>query len=214
MSKGFWGIIIALIVIFAGIFALNGHKTADSPGNSSDGKPTEHIQGKGSSGVTLVEYGDFQCPVCGRYYPIVKQIEAKYNDQIRFQFRNYPLTNIHPNAFSAARAVEAADMQGKFWPMHDALFETQEQWGRLEDASSFFGGLATRIGLDSAKFKKDYASSAANDRINADLTAGKKLGVEGTPTFFINGKKIKTPQSFEEFSKVIDEAIANQQKQN
>jgi protein-disulfide isomerase len=211
MSKGFWGVIIIVILIFAGIFALNGHKDKGSAGSSS-AKPTNHIQGQGSTGVTLVEYGDFQCPFCGQYYPVVKQVEAKYGDRVFFQFRNYPLPNLHPNAFSAARAAEAADMQGKFWEMHDLLYETQAEWSKLGDASSFFASLAKQLKLDMTKFKKDYASSAANDRINADQAEGNKLGVSGTPTFFIDGKKIEVTQDPASFDKPINDAIANKQK--
>jgi protein-disulfide isomerase len=215
MSKGFWGVIIALIVVFAGIFALNGHKSDSSGGKtSSSTKPTEHIQGKGSTGVTLVEYGDYQCPYCGQYYPIVRQVQAKYNDQIFFQFRNYPLQNLHPNAFSAARAAEAAAKQNKFWEMHDALYENQQQWSELSDASTYFSNLAKRLGLNMDQFKKDYASSAVNDLINADLAAGNKLGVTGTPTFFIDGKKVEVTQDPASFDKAIQAAIDAKKKQD
>ena len=209
MSKGFWGIIVIVVLVFVGIFAINGNKTADTPNKTaSNTKPTEHIEGKGSTGITLVEYGDFQCPFCGQYYPIVKQIQSEYNDQIFFQFRNYPLTNLHPNAFAAARAAEAAGMQDKFWEMHDALYETQQQWSEMSDATPFFDELAKKLDLDTAKFKKDRSSIAVNNLINADLAAGAKLKVEGTPTFFLDGKKISTTQDPDSFRKAIDAAIA------
>lgn len=207
MSKGFLAVIAAIILVFAGIFVFSGHKKAESPGKSSSSKPTNHIKGEGKSGVTLVEYGDYQCPYCAQYFPIVKAVQEKYNDQIFFQFRNFPLTNLHPNAFSAARAAEAAAMQNKFWEMHDALYENQDQWAEMGDAAPYFSQLAEKIGLDSAKFKKDYASSAVNNLINADLAAGTKLGVEGTPAFFLDGKKIQVSQSVESFEKQIQAAI-------
>ena len=120
MSKSFWAVIVVIIIVFFGIFALTGKKTPG--GTSSSGKATSHIEGLGQDHITLVEYGDYQCPYCGQYYPIVKQIQQEYNSQIYFQFRNFPLTSLHPNAFAAARAAEAAALQGKFWQMHDAIF--------------------------------------------------------------------------------------------
>ncbi len=213
MSKGFWGVIIVVILVFVGVFTLSGHKTANAP-DKSGGTPTNHIQGEGKSGITLVEYGDYQCPFCGQYYPIVKQVQAKYNDQIFFQFRNYPLPNLHPNAFSAARAAEAASMQNKFWEMHDALYETQDQWSQMSDAAPFFSQVAEKLGLNVTQFKKDYASSKANDLINADLAAGNKLGVTGTPTFFLDGKKIEVTQNPASFEKAIDAALAKKNQSN
>jgi protein-disulfide isomerase len=214
MSKGFWGVIIIVVLIFVGIFTLGGHKTANSPGKSSSNTPTKHIEGKGSSGITLVEYGDYQCPFCGQYYPVVRQVQSEYNDQIYFQFRNYPLTNLHQNAFSAARAAEAAGLQNKFWEMHNALYESQDQWSQLSDASSFFSKLAQQLGLDITKFKADYASSKVNDLINADLAEGSKLKIQGTPTFFLDGKKIEVSQNPASFKKVINEALAKKGQNN
>lgn len=215
MSKGFWGVIVIVVLIFAGIFAFSGHKTADSPGKSSSTKPTQHIEGKGSSGVTVVEYGDYQCPFCGNAYAPVKQAVADLNDQIYFQFRNFPITNAHPNAFSAARAAEAAGMQNKFWEMHDALYESQDQWAKLGDASSFFADLAKQLGLNMDKFKKDYASSAVNDLINADVAAANKLKVEGTPTFLIDGKQtdLQYAKGAAAVEQVIKDAIAKKNAQ-
>ncbi len=211
MSKGFWGVIIIVVLVFVGVFTLGGHNKANAPDNKS-ATPTNHIQGKGQSGITLVEYGDYQCPFCGQFYPIVKQVQAKYNDQIFFQFRNYPLPNLHPNAFSAARAAEAASEQNKFWEMHDALYETQDQWASMSDASPFFSQIAKQLGLNLTQFKKDYASSKVNDAINADVAQGNKLNVTGTPTFFLDGKKIEVTQSLASFEKAIDAALASKQQ--
>jgi protein-disulfide isomerase len=193
MSKGFWGVIIIVVLIFAGIFVFNGHKTADSPGKKSGTAPTQHIEGKGQSGVTVVEYGDYQCPFCGDAYAPIKQAVADLNDQIFFQFRNYPLTSLHQNAFAAARAAEAASMQNKFWEMHDALYESQDQWSNEGNPVPFFNQLAQQLGLNTTRFKADYASGKVNNLINADLAAGGKLKIQGTPTFFINGKQTSLP---------------------
>src|SRR3982751_2371511 len=138
MSKQFWGVIVAIIIVFVGIFVLTGNKSDTKSQNSNSSAATQHTMGKGTSGVTLVEYGDYQCPFCGEYYPTLKQVVAKYGDAIKFQFRNYPLTSLHQNAFSAARAAEAASLQSKFWQMHDLLYETQTQWSAAKDPTSYF----------------------------------------------------------------------------
>ncbi|HWB38649.1 MAG TPA: thioredoxin domain-containing protein, partial [Candidatus Saccharimonadales bacterium] len=122
MSKQFWAVIIGIIVIFVGVFALSGNK------DTGNGKATNHVEGKSPSSITLVEYGDYECPFCGQYFPIVKQVQQEYAGKVVFQFRNFPLTSVHPSAFAAARAAEAAALQGKFWQMHDLLYENQSQW--------------------------------------------------------------------------------------
>lgn len=213
MSKVFWAIIAIVLVVFGGILLFKGNK-ANAPSTSSAAKPTQHVEGKDTSGVVLVEYGDYQCPFCGQYYPIVKEVQQKYNDQITFQFRNLPLLQIHQNAFAAARAAEAASLQGKFWEMHDILYTNQDAWSTNSNPLSVFTQYATQIGVkDIDKFKKDFASSAVNDTINADIQEFNKTGQElSTPTFFLDGKKI-TPKSVDEFSKLIDTAIADKKKQ-
>lgn len=214
MSKQFLAVIIVIIVGLVGIFALTGNKSSDSGSKSSSGnsgKPTNHVQGQGKSGITLLEYGDYQCPYCAQYYPILKQVQSQFDKEIFFQFRNFPLVNIHQNAFAASRAAEAASLQNKFWEMHDLLYENQNQWSEASDPTSFFKQYAQRIGLNADKFQKDYASGQVNDAINADLAAGRKAGVQGTPTFFINGKKIEVTASPASFAKQIKDAIAQKQ---
>lgn len=192
MDKRFLGILGAIIIIFIAIFAISqnsNNKTANSNGSGSSAKTTNHVEGKGTSGVTLVEYGDYECPICENYYLPLKQAVARYNDQIHFQFRNLPLTAIHQNAFAGARAAEAASLQGKFWQMHDKLYENQNAWVSSSSPIDQFTQYAQQIGLDVNKFKSDYSSSQVNDSINADLAAFKKTGQEqATPTFFLDGK--------------------------
>jgi len=209
MDKRFWGFLAGIVVIFGVVFAITNHSNGSGSTSASKGSAglTNHIEGKGSSGVTLVEYGDYECPACGQYYPIVKQVQAKYADQIFFQFRNFPLYQIHPNAIAGARAAEAADLQGKFWQMHDALYENQNDWGQSSDPTPFFNQYAQQIGLDVNRFKTDFKSSLVNDRVQADLKEGNKLGIDSTPTFFIDGKKISNPPSADAFNQVIDNAI-------
>jgi protein-disulfide isomerase len=208
MNKGFWAVIAVIAVIFGGILFFQGDKANAPSGGNSKATASSHVKGEGTKGVKLVEYGDFQCPACGRYEPIVQAVFEKYKNDITFQFRNLPLLQIHQNAFAAARAAEAADMQGKFWEMHDLLYQTQSSWEQSSNVLDVFEQYAGQLGLDVDKFKKDAASSKVNDIINADIAAFEKTGaVKSTPTFFLDGKKI-TPDSLDAFSKLIDEAIA------
>src|SRR5437868_2317945 len=114
MDKRFLGILAGLAIIFVGVFAVTQHSSNPASTNSST-QPTNHLEGSGKAGVTLIEYGDYECPICEAYYAPLKQVAAQFNNQIYFQFRNLPLSQIHPNAFAAARATEAASLQGKFW---------------------------------------------------------------------------------------------------
>jgi protein-disulfide isomerase len=213
MSKQFLAVIVVVILALVGVFALTGNKSDSSKSSSSHGTPTNHVEGQGKSGVTLVEYGDYQCPFCEQYYPVVKQIQAEFGDQISFQFRNFPLVSIHQNAFAGARAAEAAAMQGKFWQMHDLLYENQSQWSESSDPGSFFKQYAQQLGLNVDQFQKDYASAKVNDAINADTAAGNKLKIQGTPTFFLNGKQINVTANAGSFEKQVKDAIAQKQGQ-
>lgn len=211
MSKQFWGVIVAVILVFVGIFALNGSKTDSSNKKSSSGSNlTQHVEGSKSSGITLVEYGDFQCPYCEQYYPTVKIVQDEFKDQIQFQFRNYPLTNAHPNAFAAARAAEAAALQNKFWEMHDTLYDNSswQVWTQAKDPVPYFNAFAQQLGLNVTQFKADFASGKVNDLINADMAEGNKLGISGTPSFYIDGKQVQVSNSVDSFKKVIKDELA------
>lgn len=215
MSKQFWAVIAGIVIVLVGIFMLTGNKSDNSSSkNSSSTAATNHVIGNASSGVKLVEYGDYQCPYCQTYYTTTKQVLEEYKDKIQFQFVNFPLPSLHLNAFAAARAAEAADKQGKFWEMHDLLYQNNDPsgssgWVASSTPTTFFNQYATQLGLNMDQFKKDSASAAANDAINADMTKGNKAGVEGTPTFFLNGKKVTINNTVEDFRKVLDEAIKN-----
>jgi protein-disulfide isomerase len=214
MSKQFWAVLAVIALVFVGVIIFSGKKDSATTANAT---PTNHVEGSTSSGVKLVEYGDYQCPACGAFYPTVKSVTDKYNDRIQFQFRNLPLTSLHPNAFSAARAAEAAGFQGKYFEMHDKLYETQQAWETATTPLTTFTTYAKALGLNEAQFKADFASSKANNNINADLAAFKQTKADmATPTFFLDGKKIDSNQlvdsngqpSLDAFSKVIDAAIA------
>jgi len=144
----------------------------------------DHVQGAESASVEIVEFGDYECPHCGDAYPIVKEIQETFRDQIKFVFRNFPLQEAHPLSFPAALAAEAAATQGKFWEMHDAIYENQY---RLSE--SIFDELAETIGLDLDKFKEDFKSNEIRQKIEGDFESGIRSGVNGTPSFYVNGTK-------------------------
>jgi len=144
----------------------------------------DHMQANPDAPLTLVEYGDYECPFCGAAYPVVKQVQQRLGDQLGFVFRNFPLTQLHPHAQHAAEAAESAGGQGKFWEMHDMLFEHQ----RALDEPHLVQ-YATAIGLDVARFEMDMAAHTYADRVREDFISGVRSGVNGTPTFFINGQR-------------------------
>jgi len=217
MDKRFWAIVGVIVIVFGGILVLNGNKSSNGGSTDTSTKPTSHVVGKLDSKVTVVEYGDFECTVCEGYQTTVQQVQQKYNDTVKFQFSNLPLTSIHPNALAGARAAEAADMQGKYWQMHDLLYSQSAwtDWSTSRNPTPLFWTYAQSLGLNVTQFKKDFASAAANNRIQADVAAFKKTGQQqATPTFFINGKYITNSNlvvdgapSAAAFSKVIDAAL-------
>jgi protein-disulfide isomerase len=144
----------------------------------------DRIQGSPDAAVTLVEYGDYQCPYCGAAYPIVKEVQARMGDRLRFVFRNFPITTSHPHAEHAAEAAEAAAAQGRFWEMHDHLYEHQRQ---LTDAD--LHRYAEDLGLDAERFDNELAQHVHEQRVREDFMSGVRSGVNGTPTFYIDGKR-------------------------
>jgi len=144
----------------------------------------DHVTGSEDASVTLVEYGDFECPYCGMAYPVVKSAQRELGKQLRFVFRNFPLAEAHPHARLAAQAAEAAAAQGKFWEMHDVLYEHQDAL-EAEDIS----GYAKSLGLDMAQFASDLQNPTYAKRVRDDFRSGVRSGVNGTPTFFINGSR-------------------------
>jgi protein-disulfide isomerase len=144
----------------------------------------DHIVGPPSAPTTLVEYGDYQCPFCGEAYPIVKQVQKALGSELRFVFRNFPLTEMHPNAQFAAELAEAGGAQGKFWELHDYIYEHQ---GDLPDTRRFTAVASQAVGLDSEGVQRQLAEHAYLSRIRADFMGGVHSGVNGTPTFYING---------------------------
>ena len=159
----------------------------------------DHIQGKEKSHITLVEYGDFQCPYCGKAYPIVKEIQKIKGDVLRFVFRNFPLSEIHSYALHAAYAAEAAGKQQKFWEMYDILFENQDN---LKDSDLRL--YSEKLSLDMDQFTKDMNSDEVAKKVQTDIIGGIKSGVNGTPTFFINSIRFDGPAELDSLLEAID----------
>jgi protein-disulfide isomerase len=152
----------------------------------------DHAQGPPEAPVTLVEYGDYECPYCGKAYPAVRRIQRMMDDRLRFVFRNFPLNTLHEHASQAAQAAEAAGAQGKFWEMHDLLYENQDN---LDDVD--LRQYALKAGLEIYRFESDMASERFAKKVRDDFRGGVRSGVNGTPTFFINGYRFNETVNYE-----------------
>jgi protein-disulfide isomerase len=170
---------------------------------------TAHYRGDSNAPLTLVEYGDYQCPPCAGFNVVINEVLRRYADKVRLEFRHYPLAPLHANAMQAAIAVEAAGEQGHYWEMHDALLESQQQWARAANPQSAFADIAARIGLDQKKFLQSLqAPEEFQQRITNDITGGRGIHVEATPTFFLNGRQLEQIQpTVEYFAAAIDEEL-------
>lgn len=162
----------------------------------------DHIIGNKDAKIELIEYGDFQCPYCAKAYYIVKEIQKKMGEDIRFIFRNYPLEDLHPHALHAAIAAETAGLKGKFWEMHDILFEN---YRHLDDPSLIL--YAGKIGLNPREFEREFGNDQTIDKVEEDINSGNRHGVEGTPSFFINGKFYKGDWTGREFPEYLESLV-------
>ena len=162
----------------------------------------DHVQGPADAPATLVEYGDFECPHCRQAYPIVKRIRSRMGARLRFAFRNFPLTELHPHAQHAAEVAEAAGAQGKFWEMHDRLFERQFA---LDDEHLI--AYAEELGLDAGRVARELAARTYKARVRDDFMSGVRSGVNGTPTFFINGVRHDQPWDQEGLAAALERAV-------
>ena len=156
----------------------------------SPGADPPYTLGSPNAPARLEEFGDFQCPPCGLFHPILVQMHKEFGDKLQITFREYPLAPAHQHAIAAASAAEAAGLQGKFWPMHDLLYEHQNDWKDKFDVRPIFEGYAQQIGLDLDRYKRDVAGEAVAQRIFLDRKRGESLGVKGTPTVFLNGREV------------------------
>ena len=161
--------------------------------------PSDHIRGPAEAPVTLVEYGDYECPHCGLAHPIVKMIERQFGANLRFVFRHFPLNEIHPNAEAAAESAEFAGAYDRFWEMHDGLYENQDRLG-----SPLLVALVRALGLSEAELRGALTNRTFAPKVRSDFLGGARSGVNGTPTFFINGQRHDGSYEFEELAGAID----------
>jgi protein-disulfide isomerase len=164
----------------------------------------DHIMGSATAKVTLVEYGDYQCPFCGEAYAVVKRIQERYGEDLLLVFRNFPLPEVHPRAEFAAELAEAAGAQGKFWEMHDFIYENQ---GALRHDEVYLNFARTKLGLDAAKMAREVEGHVYAPRIREDFISGIRSGVNGTPTFFINGTRHDDSYEFTVMTEAIDSVL-------
>jgi protein-disulfide isomerase len=230
MSKVSWIVFSAIIVAVLGGLIIYSRISSPSanlstvnanaviPASEASGQIADQVYGKADSQVVLVEYGDFQCPSCAGAHPQIKTIMEEYKDKVAFIYRNFPLTSIHSNAKIAAAAVESAGLQGKYWDMHNLVYESQAEWKDLTgtNRTDVFAGYAETIGLNKERFLSDIAGTAVNKKISFDQSLGKKVGVSATPSFYLNGEALPenvssaiVRGSISELKELFDQKLGN-----
>lgn len=202
-AKGWIIFAVVVVVLLGGLIGLSYankpkidlskvNVNAPIAAQKQNGNIADHVFGNAKSPVVLIEYGDYQCPYCGEAEPALSQVYTAYQDQIAFVFRNFPLTTIHPNALAAAAAAEAAGLQGKYWEMHDQLYGGQQTWENLSGSArtNAFVTYAQQIGINTTKFRQDLSNPKLTQKIQFDEAIGSKLGINATPTMYLNDKKL------------------------
>jgi protein-disulfide isomerase len=183
--------------------------SASAESGPRPGAQPPHEKGPENAVVTLEEFGDFECSACARFHPIWKSLEPKYGQRVRITFRHFPLALQHKRALAAAYAAEAAGLQGKFWAMHDKLFENRETWVKATDLESVLSTYAKELGLDLDRFNEDKSGDAVRHRVNQDFQRGRSLKVKATPTLYLNGVEIpyNDLKTIENFEQLLDQAL-------
>jgi protein-disulfide isomerase len=211
-------IVVVILAVGAAAYFSNGAPTSSTNFVSTTVPPitsADHITGDANSKVSVIEYGDFECPACGEWEPLMEQLRQQYGNSVEFVFRNFPLYQIHPFAMIGAQAAEAAALQGQYWQMHDLLYKDQAQWTAnttltpADVVSQFFNGYATSLGLNVTQFDTDINSSAVQARVQRDLTSGNAAQIDHTPTFFVNLQQIQNPTGLAQFQQIIQAALAS-----
>ena len=178
---------------------------------STAGAQPPNAKGPENASVVIEEFGDYQCPPCAAFNPVLKKIKDQYGDRIRVVFRNLPLQQIHKNAVTAARAAEAAAMQGRFWEMNDLIYQNQSEWANSPQPQPFFENYARRLNLNLQKFQTDMFSETVTSRIRADLERANAMKISGTPTVYLNGRELpfETIMQADRLSAEIDSSLAS-----
>lgn len=204
------GVLVAALAVVIGVVVVNRDNTPTTPAVSEAlVRPNSHRLSTAADGkTTVVEFLDFECESCLASYPGVEKLRAEYGNKVTYVVRYFPIAS-HPNAFTAAHAAEAAARQNKFEAMYKKLFDNQNTWGHnRQSQAAVFAGYAQELGLDMAKFNADVASADVAARVKADAADGEAVGVQGTPTFFINGEKFTEPGTYEALKAAIDKSLA------
>lgn len=206
---GLWtgvGVVIVLAILGLAFVVNSPSSSSTTSGITVPAKADkEFSKGDPKSKVTLIEYGDFQCPACAQYHPMVKKLLEEEGNKLHFVYRYFPLINAHQNARISAQAGYAAYKEGKFWEMFDVLYENQNDWAQAIDPQSVFVSYAQKIGLNTNKFLTDLKLNETSKFIDDSLNAATTLGLQSTPSFFINGQKIENPNTYEDFKKLVDD---------
>ena len=203
------GVFVVVVAVLFGVSRLGGDApSARSEAAAVAARPDSHrLSAAPGATVTFVEFLDFECEACGAAFPAVEQLRGQYGDRVDFVIRYFPVPG-HFNGERAARAVEAAAQQGRLEAMYKLMYETQAEWGEQQvPMDDRFRGYAQQIGLDMARFDTAYADPATLERVQADRADGLTLGVQGTPTFFVNGERLE-PQSYADLTRALDDALA------
>jgi protein-disulfide isomerase len=222
-----WFIVGFIVLVTAGVIIAGAYSSGTSANNASSTfvvttapaiTSADWSEGNPNAKVSLIEYGDFECPACGEYYPVVEQLVQNYSSTIRFVFRNFPLYTIHPFAGISSQAAEAAGLEGgssKYWAMNDLLYTKQADWSTnsaltpAQVVSQYFDGYAQSIGLDVNAFNTDVNATSVMSKIQNDVNGGTAASIDHTPTFFVNLKQIPNPTGLTDFEKTLDAAVAS-----
>ena len=206
-----FAIIAAVLVIAFGAGALmfRSARTRTSTTTLPSAVPTSSPAAAGSGAiVTIEEFGDYQCPPCGTLHPVLKQLKGEYGNRVRFVFYQFPLTQVHKHALDAAHTAVAAGIQGRFWEMHDLLYETQKVWSEAADLRPISTNFARQLGLDVERFVRDRDGARAEFAVSSDVQRGLSLGVTGTPTLFIDGQEINSEKlTLDDLRKEINQRL-------
>jgi len=199
---------IAALAVFLVLFTAFRSVTM-APPSVTEVVASDHVKGNPDASLTIVEYSDLQCPACRAQHESIQKVWAPIKGSVRFVYRHFPLSNIHPHAIDAAYYSEAAAMQGKFWEMHDLMFAGQRSWTGLKDIKPTFDGYVKQLGLDTVQFEKDLVSDEVRAKVASDAQSAKSAQAASTPTLFLNGKLMTNVREPEQFKEAIREALRN-----
>jgi len=207
-TKILGGIILVTVLLFAVGVMFVGQKESTKSDllTQLDNISGSHVKGNPDGKDIVIEFADFQCPSCAAFSTVLNQFVEENRDTVKFIMKYFPLVSIHKNAMNAAYAAEAASKQGKFWEMHDLLYSRQTEWAELDNVKEVFLGYAQELGMDSEKFGNDYLSTEVRSVVRDDLTFALKLGLNSTPTIFINGKKYTGPATLADLNSALEKS--------